>query len=413
MKRMKRIFAGCLILTMVMITSAAPTFAGIMDEVGKTNSMAMVMVENANCEMLPELDDLTVHISSKEAGIDIQIPVDKITEDEDFLCMWLGVPSEKISDEMMKKLAEIQGKVDLQDVGETLDDLNNLLNKFQVQVKGLPEDHYVATGGALVITNEIYKQAIDILRQALKENGMEFESFSELIEKLLADADLTLDDIFDTSDMTEEDWADLEKIGFTKEDLALLKDMIINIDQVIDYLCSEDFTGVLIAGVYLTCDCPELTEYQIQHRYYERQNGKLKLVGVSHEGEYDAEFEEYYLTGETGTVIRAKDFRKTNYKGKSYDYMGSYDDIALYDGWKHHEMKSFVLGEDLVNGLVLRYVIDKGDSPAINGTDGENDLNHGGAPQTGDNTPLGIYIALFVAAAAATGAAVVYKKKRK
>ena len=51
MKRMKRIFAGCLILTMVMITSAAPTFAGIMDEVGKTNSMAMVMIVLSHLEM--------------------------------------------------------------------------------------------------------------------------------------------------------------------------------------------------------------------------------------------------------------------------------------------------------------------------------------------------------------------------
>lgn len=420
MKKMKRVFAGLLALAMALSVTTASAFAGVMDQIkDSNNAMAVVMVENPDCEKLPEIGDLTVRISSAEAGIDIKVPVQKLSESEDFLCMWLGIPEERLSDEMMKKLAEIQGKIDLQEIGETIEDVEMLLTKFQVEVQGLPEGHYVTQGGALVITNEIYRQAIDIIRQALKEEGVEFDSFSELIEKMLDDAGMTLDDIFDMSDLTDEEWAELAEMGVTKETLDQMKELIVNIDQVIDYLCSDEFTGVLIAGAYLTCSCPEMTEYQIQHRYYERVDGKLKLVGTVHEGVYDADLKAYYLTGKSGTVIRASDFKNTSYKGRTYSYMGSYDDFALYDKWKGYEMKSFVLGEDFTNGLVLRYVYDKGGSaaPAGNGGNGggQSDPAAGSetAPQTGDNAPMGMYILLLITAVAATGSVAAYKRVRK
>ena len=100
------------------------------------NAMAVVMVANPDCEKLPEIGDLTVRISSAEAGIDISFPVQKMSGTDDYLCMWLGVPEERISDEMMKKLAEIQGKIDLQEIGDTLEDVEKLLNRFQVEVQG-------------------------------------------------------------------------------------------------------------------------------------------------------------------------------------------------------------------------------------------------------------------------------------
>lgn len=411
-RKTKRLLASLLVLAMVLSQATASAFAGVLDEVKKgENAMAVVMVENPDCEKLPEIGDLTVRISSAEAGIDIKVPVQKLSEEDEFLCMWLGVPEERISDEIMKKLAEIQGKIDLQEVSETLEDVDQLLSKFQVEVQGLPEGHYVSQGGALVITNEIYKQAIDVIRQALKEEGLEFDSFSELIKQVLSELGLTLDDLFDTSDMTEEDWADLAEEGITKEDFELLKDLIVNIDQVIDYLCSDEFTGVLIAGANLTCSCPEVEDYQIQHRYYERTGGKLKLVGTVHEGVYDEQFEDYWLTGKSGDVIKASDYMKPVYKGKTYEFMGSYDDFALIDGWKGYEMDSFVLGKDLTTGLVLRYVIDKGDSPAAGNGNGNGGNRNGGngqaapagetAPKTGDDTPLGMYVLLLVTAAGA------------
>ncbi len=419
MKKMRRVFAGLLALAMVLSVTTASAFAGVMDQIkDSNNAMAVVMVENPDCEKLPEVGDLTVRISSAEAGVDIRVPVQKVSESEEFLCMWLGMPEEKLSDEMMKKLAEIQGKIDLQEIGDTLEDVDKLLTHFQIEVLGLPEGHYVTEGGALVITSEIYRQAIDIIRQALKEEGVEFDSFSELIEKLLAEADLTLDDIFDMSDMTDEDWAELAEMGVTKEDIEMMKDLIVNIDQVIDYFCSDEFTGILIAGAYLTCDCPEIMEYQIQHRYYERTDGKLKLVGVVNEGEYDADLEEYYLTAVGGTVIKAADFKNTSYKGKTYSYMGSYDNFALYDKWKGNELKSFTLGEDFTSGLVLRYVYDKGGSASegTGGNGGQPDPaagDNGAAPKTGDEAPISMYILLLATAAAAAGCTRAYRKARK
>lgn len=431
MKRLKKVLAGVLALALVFSVTTAPAFAGILDEM-KTgnNAMAVVMVENPDCEKLPEIGDLTVRISSAEAGIDISVPVQKMSGTDDYLCMWLGVPEERISDEMMKKLAEIQGKIDLQEIGDTLEDVEKLLNRFQVEVQGLPEGHYVSQGGALVITNEIYKQSIDIVRQALKEEGMEFNSFSELIEKMLADAGMTLDDLFDTSDMTEEDWADLADMGITKETMDQLKELVVNIDQVIDYLCSDEFTGVLIAGAYLTCDCPELSEFEIVHRYYEKVNGKMKLVGTVYEGEYDEVWGDYYIPAKSGDLVKASDYVNPVYKGKTYEYLGSYDsDVLLLEDWgesfkwSDYKMDSFVVDADDgmgTYGLVLRYVIDKGTTGG-NGNGGNGGNGSGQtdpasgetAPKTGDDAPIGMYIALLITAIGAVGAAAAYRKTEK
>lgn len=410
MKKTKRMLAGLLVLAMVLSQATASAFAGVLDEIKNgENAMAVVMVENPDCEKLPEIGDLTVRISSAAAGIDISVPVQKVSEEEDYLCMWLGVPEEKIGDEMMKRLAEIQGEIDLQEIGETLEDVDQLLSRFQVEVQGLPEGHYVSEGGALVITNEIYKQAIDIIRQALQEEGMEFGSFSQLIEQVLSELGMTLDDLFDLSDLTDEDWAELEKAGITKEYLELMKDLIVNIDQVIDYLCSDEFTGMLIAGINLTCSCPESEEYQIEHRYYERVDGKLKLVGTVHEGVYDEVFGDYWLTGKSGDVIKASDFMKPVYEGRTYTFMGSYDDFALFDGWKGNELDSFVLGQDMTTGLVLRYVIDLGGSAAGGNEDGAGGSGEP-APKTGDDAPLGLSLLLLAAAA---GTALAVRKQKQ
>ncbi|MGN0659083.1 MAG: hypothetical protein ACI4LA_05700 [Emergencia sp.] len=417
----KRTLAVLLSLVMVFAAFQTAVYAWSPEDMkNQPNAMAVVTVASEDCTVLPEVGDLSVTLSSAEAGIDITVPVQKIDDADGLVTMWLGVPEERISDAVMKKLDEIQGKIDLGAYADSpekfLEEADGLLSGFTVRVNGLPEGHYVTGGSAVVITNEIYRQAVDMLRQILEEEVGQFDTFSGLIQQFLDDAGLTLDEIFDTSDMTAEDWEELAAAGITQETLDAIKDLILNIDAVIEYMCSEDFTGVLIAGAVLSCDCPEIMSYQIQHRYYEKVNGKTKLVSVVYEGEYSDLAETWFMSGAAGDVIRGADFRNDTYKGRTYTYMGSYDSTVIYDDfkWSQYEMDSFVLGgDDNIFGLVLRYVYDKEGAAASGGSEDGSDSGDGSVPATGDSKPIGMYILLLVTAVAATGAVAAYRRNRK
>ncbi len=434
-KNLKRKLICLLTALLVTMSFTASVFAlsteELLDEMKKSpNAMALVFIDNEECLELPNLKDLQVRVSAEGTGIDLRIPVEKVEVEGEFLGMWLGVPKEKISDAIMKELGEIQGKIDLGAYEENPDDLlteiDKLLSHFQVEVLGLPEGHYITQGTAVVITSEIYKQVIDMAIESAKELfGEDVTSFSQIIEKLLAENGLTLDDIFNTADFTEEDWADLATLGITKEDIEAMKSLIQNIDPIVDYLTSEEFSGLLFAGAELSCSCPFSSDFQIIHRYYKKVDGKLKMVGTVFEGEYDPEWDDYYITGTSGDVIKASDYIQPVYKGKTYEYMGSYDSITRYKGfdWDDYKMDSFVLDDEdsFTDGLILRYVIDVGGNGAENSGGENGSAGHGGdgtgngsgqtAPKTGDESPLGMYVLLMAAAAGALGCAAAYRRK--
>ena len=87
--------------------------------------------------------------------------------DGETMGLWLGFPSEKISDAIMNKLAEMQGELDLgeleedpkldmtsmEDAGDVIEDIENLLTEVEITVEGLPEGHYVVDGSADILTH--------------------------------------------------------------------------------------------------------------------------------------------------------------------------------------------------------------------------------------------------------------------
>ena len=152
--------------------------------------------------------------------------------------------------------------------------------------------------------------------------------------------------------------------------------------------------------------------YSVEHRYYERVNGKLKLIGTVEEGE---EADAYFLKGISGTIISAKDFKQPVYQGRTYKYLGSYDDAALYDDykWQNYKLDSFELGDEDYFGLVLRYVYDKDGSAAAGGAAGASgEGDEQSAPPTGDEAPLGIYVLVLAAACCATAVTATMRRKK-
>lgn len=384
----RKICAILLSMTLMMTAFTQVGFADLVDDIKKgPNTIAMVTVENPDCVELVNVKDLEVRLSKPSAGINITIPVQNIEIEGEVMNVWLGTGKERITDAVMKQLADIQGKIDLGGYEETpediVEDIGDVLEGFDVDILGLPADHYTYGASAFVLTNDIFKQIVELFKEMIDEYYGEFTTFKELIESLMKDLDISMEDL-------------------DPETKAIFQEIIANIDPLLAYLTSEDFSGLLICGATLVCACPDIEEYQIQHRYYERIDGKLKLVGIVREGEYDEWYEDYYIKGTYGSKISAKDFLKTDYNGVSYEFIGSYDTDVIYDDWKwsKYKISTFTLGTDWTDGLILRYVIDKGTTIS-----GEK------SPDTGDHAPIGIYIALLVTAILAAGAIAAYNKK--
>lgn len=390
----KRIGTMLLALAVALTTLSVSAFAITADDLQNgPNSMAMITIENEDCLQIEKVQDLSVKISKE--GTSIEIPVKNVELDGELVNMWLGYGTERISNEIMAELVALQGPINMlaykENPEKLAEDIGDVLEDWEVEILGLPEGHYTYSGGAIVLTQEIFQQIVELVKEIFGEEFGEFTTFKELIEKILADAELSLEDL-------------------DPETRAELEDLINNIDPIIAYLTSAEFSGFLIYGAELACDCPFLYEYQIMHRYYQRVDGKLKLVGTVNEGEYDSEYEEYYLVGEEGDLIGAKDFLKRSYNGVSYEFVGSYDMDVLYkdqdESLKDYKLESFRLGDDWTEGLVLRYVIDE--EPLA---DVEQQGNGEKSPDTGDQSPITACIVLLVTAVLAAGAVAAYNKK--
>lgn len=374
------------IMLMTVVTQAA--FADITDDLKNgPNTIAMITVENADCVELENIKDLEVRLSKPSAGINITIPVQNVEMDGEVMNIWLGAGKERVTDAVMKQLADIQGDINLggysEEPEDLIEDLGYVLEGFDVEIVGLPEDHYTYSASAFVLTNEIFKEMVDMVKELIGSEYGEFTTFKELIEAFMKEMGMSLDDF--EPDLRES-----------------IQKLIDSIDPAIAYLTSEEFSGLLIFGADLSCLCPEIWRYQIQQRYYEYIDGKLTLIGTVNLGEYDSFNQDKYLEGELGQLIRGKDFIDTEYKGRTYKYIGSYDYFSIYGGaWKDDELESFRLGEDFSMGLVLRYVIGEKPAPAKEKS-----------PDTGDESQLAMYIILLVGAVTAAGAMTVCAKKK-
>jgi len=404
------------------ITTAVGNVSTLTDllENAKTgpNAQAFVIFDNPYCVKLPEVKDLSVRVYKAGTDIDVSIPVTKLEQGGDTLSIWTGQVPQRVSDHIMKEMAGLQAKVDLGKYNEhpekLVTDIDDIMNNFSVELVGLPADHFTYQGGAFVITNEIFKQAVQILKDAYIEQNGSFTSFSDIIQSTLKEMGVTVDDL--TQDMSA-------------EDAAKFKGTIENIDSLIDYMSSDAFTGVMVAGAQVGCSDPYYAKYQVQQRYYKYVNGKLKYVGSKYAGKYDKDFGGYCFLGKVGDRIKASDYIDETYKGKTYSYLGSYDSDVVYDGsnWSNYKLTSFKVGSN-TSGLVLRYVTGTPGTSAANGTSsnggngtavstGQNSAENSGsyagsAPNTGDDSPLGLYVGILVAALVVTGGIAAYRKKK-
>lgn len=393
--KIKKILVCLFIVCMVVMSLTVSAFADIVDDLKKEpNAMALVTIDNEDCVEIPGLKDLSVRITAPDTNINITIPVEKVEEDGETLGLWLGYPKDRISDAIMNELAEVQGKIDFgtyeKDPEKFLTDIDNILSKFNVEIIGLPENHYSVVSSSIILTNDIFKQIVDMFKEMMKEEVGDFDSFSALIDRLLKEEGLTMDEFLAEMD---------------SEDAAAVKNLIENLDPLLAYITSADFSGILIAGAELACECPSIEYFQIIHKYYEKVDGKLKLLATVYDGTYDEFYDENYLQGYAGDIIRAQDFVNCKYKGQLFQYMGSYDSYALYDDykWSKYKMESFTLGDWETDGLVLRYVVDKETATPVDTTP---------APDTGDRASLGMYIVLLFTALGATGAVAGYHRKK-
>ena len=219
----KKILVRFFIVCMVVMSFTTTAFANIVDDLKKEpNAMALVTIDNEDCTEIANLKDLSVRITAPGTNINIIIPVEEVKEDGETLGLWLGYPKDRISDAIMKELAEVQGNIDLgtyeKDPEKFLTDIDNVLSKFHVEIIGLPENHYSVVSSSIILTNDIFQQIVDMFKELIKEEVGDFDSFASLIDVLLQDAGLTMDQFL----------AELEP-----EDAEAVKNLIENLDPLL------------------------------------------------------------------------------------------------------------------------------------------------------------------------------------
>lgn len=421
---------------LIFLSFGSSIYAGIADDFDKQpNAMIAVYLSNTDCEKIKETPDrLQVQISSDQDNFSVTVPVEKVTEEGEFYGLWLNLPETRLDKELMRQMSEIQDRIELGDYTENPEDfftdIMEISGCFNVHVTGLPEGHFTEEGACFVLTSKLVRTIMEMVKDIFSEMIAAVDSYAEMLELILEAMGTDLEEVLKELDsLSDEDLQDME---MTREDIEMIKSWLLNIDEVIAYLSGDEFTGILSADIMLDCNCPYIESYQISHRYYEKRGGKLKLAGTIYEGEYDEYLEEYFLTGKSGDIIRASDFINTSYKGKDYRFIGSYDDMVLYDDfkWSEYETDSFVLGgddENYVSGLVLRYVIDTDADKPVSGNTAAPGGNKPGsgsaqsspaegaenAPATGDNSPLAAYMFLAAGAGCVLSVLLLYQKKLK
>ncbi len=443
---MKRRILSVLAAVMVAFSLAAPSFADTGENAGDTvkvpDAVALVEVDNPECRLINEIGDLNVKIVFKEDGREIvTIPVERVEEtDDDTLALWLGYGFNQVADDIKQKMEGFQANFHLQSWDELkkilessdtseleryLTDmeksLEDIFANYTVELTGLPEaeDHEFKTEtGAMLMTSELANELLAIVRDivsdaleltdAEKAGIVDFSSMIKTVENKMRQQGY----LEEGEDMLSALEALMEK-KFTDEERAQINKEIADIDAVLNYVRDEKYSGTVIAGVYVTCGCPVSMEYEIIHQYFKEVNGKMKLAGTEQYGPEDG-----YYSGFTGDMIKAADYIKCEYKGETYEYIGSYDSEAeLYDQkdvdefysdedwWSESRMDEFVLDDDDDSpfGLVLRY--------ELKDSAGSGMLADNGNPQTGDNSFIELYAVLLLISAVGVIAVIVSNRR--
>ena len=453
--RGKRLLAAMMAMFLAVGCIPATAQAGVLDDIKEMpNTYANVTPENWDCEKIDELiaaENLRVVVDAEVLDEAISIPVKAVMEDGEFAGLWYGEGSERLEDELMRKLAELQGDIDMEleegidavtgdfssfslveprneKASFSINDARNIISnvkatfgEFTVTVEGGLGEHYGETANVFIITADIVKELVEYLYDVFEEIlGKEFNSFSEIINAI----DMMMQEELGVSLEVL-----LEQMELPAEDLAMIRDAMNNIDAIVDYFLSEEFSGILMSNVVLTCDCPVKDYYWITHQYFERTDKGLELVGEV----YEESSEGYaFLEGNRGDTIYAKDFVNEEFKEKTYKYEGSYSEDYWYevdylnlkslDEIEEYRVDSLVLGGDNTE-MILVYVndVETSDDIEMGVTDDTDDVddedttvtesNDEAAPPTGDVNNSNLFLLTSCMAVLVIAGCVYYRKR--
>lgn len=435
----KRIIALMMAMILSVFSVRMTAFAeneGTTDDKVYGDAIITATIENMDCQQLGELEDAeitaVIGLANRPDFIPLEIPVEAIAvemedgEEEADLTFWLGYKEKAIEKAFLDYLSDIQGDVFAEyeeneefdgamseieeDAEDILDEASALLNEITIDFKGMPEHYKVdmEMSTCTIVTNEIVKAIVEMIEELIAMifpdiNMEEIDGFKGLINMILEQEESSLDELLAEIEVEDPEMA------------AQIRELFDELDSVLAYMQSDEFPGLLLVGVSLSCDCPVKDYYEIMHEYYKNVDGELVWV--------DSTFEEYEVY--TGTVVKAEDYVKCNYNGVEYEYMGSYnldvifEDVYYEYDWSEYTLEEFIVGDEDVWGLILRYEIVEENAP-VDTEDDTDDIKDtkeeaddtteesGKAPATGDSADMGFYLVVF---AGALG--VIVQKKRK
>lgn len=432
---MKRRVTILFLSLMMVLSISVPSFAATDENSGSKvkvpEAVALVTVENIDCILLNEIGDkLNVKISFKNGDSIAEIPVIRVKEaGEDMVALWLGEkPDREITDAVKNSMKTLQTEFHLgsykelkaifesaneKEIEKYIEDLakelENIFSNYEVELIGLPErdgHEFKTESGTIIMTNELVNEFIGIFKDMIGDafgwSAVELEqidSLSSLIKKF--ESELIKEGIMKEGQDLISFAEEIMEMKFTEEEKAQIKDEINKIDETLSYMKSEDYSGTVITGVYVTCGCPFKVEYEIVHQYFKEVNGKMKLMGTVNYGPND---------GFSGDTVKASDYIRCRYKGETYKYIGSYDsylemepeEVAEYyndkEWWEEDALDEYVLDEDdpyAPSGLLLRYEIR---------------ASLTSSPETGDNSSMLPYIITLVLSIAAMAATIGFRR---
>lgn len=454
--RGKRLLATMMAMFLAVGCIPATAQAGVLEDIKEMpNTYANVALENWDCVKADELiaaEDLRVVIDAEVLDEPISIPVKAEMEDGEFTGLWYGEGTERLEDELMRKLAELQGDIDLEleegidavtgkftsvslveprnekstfslsDARKIISNVKATFGSFTVTVEGELGEHYGETADVFIITADVVKEIVEYVYEMFEEIlGKEINSFSEIIEEM----DRVMQEEFGMSldDM-------LEDMELPAEELAMIRDAMENIDAIVDYFQSEEFSGILMSNVVLTCDCPVKEYYSITHQYFERTENGLKFIGEDYD--FGPEEDSWGYVGNAGDTVYAKDYIDEEYEGDAYDYVGSYSEdyywevdaytLKSFDEIEKYKADSLVLGGDNTE-MILVYVndVETSDDIEMGATDDTDDVddedttvtesNDEAAPPTGDVNNSNLFLLTGCMAVLVIVGCVYYRKR--
>lgn len=407
------------------------------------DAVALVTVDNVNCKVINDIKDLSVVIKFKDDGrVIANIPVVKVENAaDDTVALWLGYePTEAILDEIKDEMSEIQKDFHFPSWNELMDlimnstekeleaymeNLENVLGKilgsYTVELTGLPEaaDHeYKYEADVMILNSKLVNEMLtfckELIGQMFEMTDAEiaeittFSGWVDALEKEMVEQGV-LEPGEDFLDMLEDSGA----VEFTAEERAEVEAAIAEIDNILAYMKSEAYKGTVIAGVSVTCGCPHLVTYEVIHQYFKVTNGKAKLVGTVYEGDKKDSFGDKYYEGWEGTTVKASDYINCDYKGNTYEYVGSYDSInVFYESWAQdfYDERDYYDRYEVVDEYTLAY----NDVYAPEGILLCYEIvdNTETSPSTGDDSNMGIYVGIMALAVAAMAAAVLVRRRK-